>query len=78
LFAIAIGTLAVGGAFAKGPIGVVIVPFENENPPFYAPCLGEYIKGYGIGEARFHRFETPSGTAHILDTGIRGRSTTRA
>jgi len=40
LFAIAIGTLTVGGAFAKGPIGVVIVPFEYENPPFYAPYLG--------------------------------------
>jgi len=67
LFAIAIATLAVGGAFAKGPIGTVIVPFEYENPPFYVPCLGEYVKGYGIGEARFHLFETPSGTVHILD-----------
>lgn len=67
LLGIAVATLVAGGAFAKGPVGTVIVPFEFDNAPFYVPCLGEVVDGYGFGEARYHEFETPSGTVHILD-----------
>ena len=67
LSGIAVATLAVGGAFAKGPVGTQIISFEYENPVFYVACLGEELRGYGFVEARFHQFETPSGTVHILD-----------
>lgn len=67
LFGIAVAILAAGGAFAKGPIGTQIIYIEYQNPPFYVPCLGEEVLGYGFIEARFHQFETPSGTVHILD-----------
>lgn len=67
LLAVAIATMVAGGASAKGPIGTVIVPFELDNDPFYVPCLSEFVAGHVIGEARYHEFETPSGTTHILD-----------
>ena len=67
LLGIAVATLVAGGAFAKGPIGTVIVPFEFEVPSFYVPCLGEEVGGVVFGEARYHEFETPSGVFHVLD-----------
>jgi hypothetical protein len=67
LLGIAIASLVTGGAFAKGPVGTVIVPFEFDNAPFYVPCLGDFVDGQGFGEARYHEFETPSGTIHVLD-----------
>jgi hypothetical protein len=67
LLGIAVATLVAGGAFARGPVGTVIVPFEFDVPAFYIPCLGEDVGGYVFGEARYHEFETPSGVFHVLD-----------
>jgi len=68
LLGIAVAAFVAGGAFAKGPIGTVVYTWEiADEPPFYVPCLGEFVAFYAFGEGRYHEFETPSGTIHILD-----------
>ena len=67
LFAAAVMTLVASGAYAKDPVGNEVLPFEFDNPPVYIECVGEIVNGHVVGEARYHEFETPSGTFHIVD-----------
>jgi len=67
LFTIAALTLVAGGAFAKGPIGTQVLEFEFDNPPIYVDCINEVVTRHVVVESRYHEFETPSGTFHILD-----------
>ena len=67
LFAMAALTLVAGGALARDPVGNEVLPFEFDNPPVYIDCLGEIVNGHVVGETRYHEFETPAGTFHIVD-----------
>jgi hypothetical protein len=70
LLGIAVACLVAGGAFADRPIGIIgtqVRPIERENGPFYMPCLGEEVINYVFGEARYHIFQTSSGTQHFID-----------
>ena len=66
-FAAAAMTLVASGTFAKDPVGNEVLPFEFDNPPVYNDCVGEIVNGHVVGETRYHEFETPSGTFHIVD-----------
>ena len=67
LFAVATLTLVAGAAVAKDPVGNEVLPFEFDVESFYIDCIGEITNGHAVGEARYHEFETPSGTFHIVD-----------
>ncbi|MBP1688693.1 MAG: hypothetical protein H6Q33_4836 [Deltaproteobacteria bacterium] len=67
LSAIVALTLVASGVFAKDPVGNEVLPFEFDNPPVYNDCVGEIVNGHVVGETRYHEFETPSGTFHIVD-----------
>jgi hypothetical protein len=67
LFAVAALTLVASGAFAKGPIGTQVLEFEFDNGPMYIDCVGEVVTRYVTVETRYHEFETPSGTFHLMD-----------
>jgi hypothetical protein len=67
LLGIVVACLVAGGAFANGPIGTQVRLIERESAPFYIPCVGEYVINYIYGEARYHLFQTSSGTVHFID-----------
>ena len=67
LFAVAALTLVASGAFARDPVGNDVLPFEFDNPPVYNDCVGEMVTRHVVGETRYHAFETPSGTFHLID-----------
>lgn len=67
LLAVAALMLVASGTFAKDPVGNEVLPFEFDNPPVYNNCFGEIVNGHVVGETRYHEFETPSGTFHIVD-----------
>ena len=67
MFAVAALMLVAGGAFARDPVGNEVLPFEFDNPPWYNDCVGEMVTRHVVGETRYHEFETPSGTFHIVD-----------
>lgn len=67
LWAVAALALVASGAFAKDPVGNEVLPFEFDNPPWYNHCVGEVVTRHVVGETRYHEFETPSGTFHIID-----------
>jgi hypothetical protein len=67
LIAAAVLTLVAGGAFGKDQVGNEVLTFEFDNPPWYNHCVREIVNGHVIGEIRYHEFETPSGSFHIVD-----------
>jgi len=68
LFAMAALTLLASGAFAKGPIGTQVLEFEFDDGQMYIDCIGEVVTRHVYVETRYHEFETPSGTYHLMDS----------
>lgn len=64
----AVAVLCTASALAADPRGIVTYTgVEPSPPPFYLDCVNEVVSITSTYEARFHRFETTSGTTHVLD-----------
>lgn len=61
-------TCIASGAFAKDPVGIKVIDFSvADTESRYLECVGEYVSGYYLGQARVHEFLTPSGVYHFVD-----------
>jgi hypothetical protein len=69
LFAVAALTVMAGSAFADAPNGFVSSEFNLPIAPpgVFVDCLGEYVYGDRLVEARTRVLTTSTGTVHVVD-----------
>ncbi len=75
--------LSLSSLYASALANNAVETFSFEEPRrFFVPCLNEYVSGTIQVSAKGHFFETPSGTAHLLENWryvlqVTGESTER-
>lgn len=69
LLTVAALALVASEAFARDPKGIDFIEFAEHvaSPGYCVPCLRENISGTRVFATRYHEFETPSGTFHLVD-----------